>query len=649
MRAGLSVGSLLSAAALVFPVSAHASPLDPGLFANGDNAAYCSAPVAAPGQPGWSQVTCGVGARQFVVAPRVHVLRVTVFGARGGSGGGGAPGGAGEEIRAAIMVSPGERLEMAVGGVGTSHEVGGFNGGGDGPRPGAQGRTAAGGGGGSSDIRVGAGFGGFGPWTRIISAAGGGGGGGSAARGPGVGGNGGRNTLPGRPAPGLSGGPGGLPATYTGSGAGGGSGPRAGAPGSTEALIGGAGGTGDAGGGDGGAGGGGYGFGGGGAGGAAPTGRPAGGGGGGGGGSSFLRPSFLVPGSTVGHVPGAATGSGSIVVTYQAPPIQCGQTIYRSMTLTTDLDCRGSSGLILGGQPDEIADSGLVFDLGGHTIRGDSSETGIDLHLAGSTVRNGTLRGFGTGISEHGLDGRGLGGPSVSVTNIKILNGVRGVVAAGDTGGISLLIDHTTISGMSEIGIDASADAIGLARVTNTTVTHSAAGIVAEVITAVLDHDVLTGNTGAGVFLNVDTATVTSSTLVGNGSGITVASLFAGQPGIIPDEALVTVTGNTVRASAGTGMALIGRAAAGSVLTGNHLSGNGFDPPDPAPGTPVDPGDGILVTLVDPAGDLLVGGNAARGNADWGIDAVGVTDGGGNLASGNHPGNDCRGVVCAAQ
>jgi len=300
----------MGAALLTVPVTAQAAPLDPG----GVGLTSCAAPAALSG--GREQVRCTVGAHLFVVPAGVHVLHLDVLGAAGYSGGGGAPGGASTRIRASLMVSPGEHLQLTVGGAGHRGEIGGFNGGGDGPRVGTIGCTASGGGGGSSDVRVGT----FGPWTRILSAAGGGGGGGAPTRGR-VGGAGGASGLSGARAPGLLGGAPGSAATYRGDGAGGGTGATAGGGGSAAALVGGTGGLGVVGAGDGGGGGGGYGFGGGGAGGVAPVSNlefaRAGGGGGGGGGSSYVNGAFLKPGITVTHVGGAPVGGGSIVVTYQ--------------------------------------------------------------------------------------------------------------------------------------------------------------------------------------------------------------------------------------------------------------------------------------------------------------------------------------------
>ena len=47
------------------------------------------------------------------------------------------------------------------------------------------------------------------------------------------------------------------------------------------------------------------------------------------------------------------------------------------------------------------------------------------------------------------------------------------------------------------------------------------------------------------------------------------------------------------------------------------------------------------------AADVSVANNRANNNLGSGIDAAGVIDAGGNLASGNKGGAQCVGVVCA--
>ena len=113
------------------------------------------------------------GAMQtFAVPAGVGSVQLNVYGAQGGNGaaGGnsaqGGAGGLGGYATGTLAVTPGQVLNIFVGGQGTT-PTGGFNGGGNG------GNQNAGGGGGASDVRVG----GTADANRIIVAGGGGGGG----------------------------------------------------------------------------------------------------------------------------------------------------------------------------------------------------------------------------------------------------------------------------------------------------------------------------------------------------------------------------------------------------------------------------------------------------------------------------------------
>ncbi len=409
----------------------------------------------------------------------------------------------------------------------------------------------------------------------------GGGGGGAPAAGPTAGGNGGSSGRAGARAPGAGGGAGGGPATSTGSGAGGAGGARSGSAGSAVDLVGGPGGPGDPGGGDGG-GGGGYGFGGGGAGGA--PGHPAvvvgdggGGGGGGGGGSSYVDPRFLQPGVPVSRLPGTLTGDGSITVTYHAPLIQCGQAIYTDMTLTRDLDCPGSGPALVVGDPRFPSAGPLVLDLGGHTVRGTAAGTGIDFQVEVGTVRGGTLRGFGTGVSVHPLDEYGPASTDATVSHLRIYDGTFGVHGDGQTLGIGVAVDHSFITRMTSVGVFAVSGFIhGDLTVTDTTVTDSGDGVVGQLTNATLHRDVLTGNTYAGADLMADAVTATGNTMTGNRRGLLmftpIHDFDAYPPPGLPGGA-VTITGNTVSANTTSGILLQGRVAAGSVLSATGRRG----------------------------------------------------------------------------
>jgi hypothetical protein len=112
------------------------------------------------------------GIQTFTVPCGVTQVHIAAYGAQGGSGavGGnssaGGAGGSGAQVEGDLTVSPGDVLNVFVGGQGAT-PTGGFNGGGNG------GSQNAGGGGGASDVRVG----GTAEANRVLVAGGGGGGG----------------------------------------------------------------------------------------------------------------------------------------------------------------------------------------------------------------------------------------------------------------------------------------------------------------------------------------------------------------------------------------------------------------------------------------------------------------------------------------
>ncbi len=117
-----------------------------------------------------------VGAPQFwVVPPKVFMATFRLYGAQGGPTGSGGVGGLGGEVRATLAVTPGEILEINVGGrpIGVFGDLGGWNGGGGAGIANPLTFNGAGGGGGS-DVRKNP----FGLSDRLLVAGGGGGGGG---------------------------------------------------------------------------------------------------------------------------------------------------------------------------------------------------------------------------------------------------------------------------------------------------------------------------------------------------------------------------------------------------------------------------------------------------------------------------------------
>jgi hypothetical protein len=256
------------------------------------------------------------GMQTFIVPPGITSVQIECYGGQGSAALSAAPGlgGLGAYASGSLTVTPGQVLNIFVGGQG-GIPTGGYNGGGNG------GDASAGGGGGATDVRVG----GITLGNRVIVAGGGGGGGTSSDGCPGVfmGGNGG-----------VGGGGAGLNGMNSPSGGGGfgGNVGVGGAPGMGCANFMGTAGT-VPNGGDGmtigcsnvpggGGGGGGYLVGGGGGGGTlgtpACTGNEKGGGGGGAGGSSFTG--TLTNSSTA---QGFNIGNGSVIITWSGSPTTC--------------------------------------------------------------------------------------------------------------------------------------------------------------------------------------------------------------------------------------------------------------------------------------------------------------------------------------
>jgi hypothetical protein len=162
------------------------APVAGTLVLAGGLLAWVAAPPAGADSScsGTTTVTCEffyTGASQnFTVPSNVTQVTIDAVGAAGGGSSDGNQGGLGGEGLATIPVTPGETLQVNVGGDGQpgtsgSPASGGFNGGGPGGIGTANfnGGGAGGGGGGASDVRQG----GTGLQNRIVIAGGGGGGG----------------------------------------------------------------------------------------------------------------------------------------------------------------------------------------------------------------------------------------------------------------------------------------------------------------------------------------------------------------------------------------------------------------------------------------------------------------------------------------
>lgn len=396
----------------------------------------------------------------FVVPSGVSLITVDVYGAAGGQRSGTTNAGKGGRVRAALPVTPGETLELRVGGQGAhGHGLeGGYNGGGtagSGSSSGNGDQNASGGG--ASDIRQG----GNALINRVIVA---GGGAGQNAW-PYVGGHGGGTT-------------GGAGASYAGQGgtqSAGGAGGGGAAPGQAGSLGQGGNATSTAGWGGSGGGGGYYG---GGGGGSSNDGSQAGGSGGGG-------SSYAASGTTdVVHDQGVRSGDGQITLTYEVVTgVQHGMQVFDSngafgVDITPQdfvvptgvtqvfVDAYGASGYTAAGDYETNTEGkgghvrciltvtpgetlkvyagwyGYYYDAynsgwnGGQKIN--NTDAGIGTGGGATDIRRG-----GTALSNRIIVAGGGGGASTNPSPAS--RGGRGGAGGGTTGGSAPLRDDTSV------------------------------------------------------------------------------------------------------------------------------------------------------------------------------------------------------------
>lgn len=373
-----------------------------------------------------------------------------------------------------------------------------------------------------------------------------------------------------------------------------------------------------------------------------------------------------------GVVVAATTGIGVTLVTPMAAhaAVTCGQTITVSTTLDQDLTC-GGNGVVINA-------SNVVFDLGGHTITG-PAPTGVgngprgvivSSNRTGVTVRNGTVRGFDSGVdvlpganaaTVTGLvldaNGDGIrvntGASSSQLTNNTIVNTTQ--FSGIQIGGNGHLVENNTFFNGNSIGVFLSGNN-DIVR-GNTMVDMGGSAIRLDAFPA-----------NPGPFLNnlfadnkvSGSARVTTSSSIavikGSGTKVTGNSVNGRRttPGVfVLDSAGTLVSGNALSNNA-PGVLVRGTSTNTQVLA-NQAGSNGSS------GVSVE--NGPTQTTV---ADNITGGNAGNGvdvrsaattvarntsnfNGQWGIFAVtGVIDGGGNKASGNGVAAQCTAnITCS--
>lgn len=325
--------------------------------------------------------------------------------------------------------------------------------------------------------------------------------------------------------------------------------------------------------------------------------------------------------------------------------VGCGSVITEDVTLTQDLRCTAGWALV-------VAASGVTLDLGGYTISGGGSASGIGV-FAGETlhdvvIRHGTIRDFGATAVFAGET------VDTALHGLTVLDG--GLFWAVEAG------HRTTISG-SRFERTPTAVSLfwgGQGVVRDSTFVDNRNGVLVENF----DDHVVRGNrfvgNERGVLLwdadgegTVRDSVVTHNRFEGNEVGLEIRADLA--------TTGTLVSRNHFSGNRGSGVLVTARAhhggAAGTVVADNHFQRNGFDAPEitrflddeAVPGTVTFlADDGLTVVTGTPAeaAGVTVQRNRAFFNADLGIDAPGVLDGGGNHGRHNGDPVQCVGVRC---
>ena len=332
------------------------------------------------------------------------------------------------------------------------------------------------------------------------------------------------------------------------------------------------------------------------------------------------------------------------------PQPTCGSTLTVDTVLRADLVCDG---------PGLTLEAGVDLDLRGHTLRGTAGGTGLAVISTGTqSIKNGKLTGWDAAVrtvlifdgpgsdpllidrvwfhhNATGIDGvgEGLGAKEVAITRSKFTNHSSAAITAMLT---SATIDRTVFADNT---VGYWGDTGSGATITDTRFVRNARAAIVTEASATFDHSTFIDNPNAVVSGGyVSGITITDSRITGSDvavDGAGAVSQISGSKFVSNTTAVkvgvfgATITSNTFRAN-GTTISLYEEPASDVVVQDNTFRLNG---------------DGLLL---DPAYPLVsIGGNNARNNTGWGINAPGATDLGGNTAK--HNGNEpqCVGVVCS--
>lgn len=330
----------------------------------------------------------------------------------------------------------------------------------------------------------------------------------------------------------------------------------------------------------------------------------------------------------------ALAGVGLSAVPAHAATLSCGDTITSDVTLTGDLTCSGTALTVSVEAPDTVQ-----VTLDGHRITGDGTGVGIAV-ASGSritpgslTVSDGTIRGFGYALVSPVLGG-GFGAMNLTLDDVTLRSNGRWLANS--------VRDDVTVTGSRIID-----SGYGGASVEGTITVQDSRFLRSSVVSFGESYNYLYGSTfdqggfRHGVASNV---VAVGNTFRNCDVGISAADVWPPSPTQVDDNVFdgcrvgarvsgfaggATVRGNTFSDNTEAGLIFSAGGVLAIDISGNRFLRNG--------------GDGLSGTG---NAAVVVANNRAVRNGGHGINVSGVTDGGGNRASGNATAPQCVGVTC---
>lgn len=200
----------------------------------------------------------------------------------------------------------------------------------------------------------------------------------------------------------------------------------------------------------------------------------------------------------------------------RAVVVPCGTTLTTSVRLAADVVCPEGGGL-------QLARDGIELNLNGHSVTGPGAGTdssGVFFAARDVTVRNGTISGWGTGVTANYSNDDGPVSVSGTVREARLQG--NGVGVDSEQGG-DVVVRNSLLSGNSRGGV---AVFDGRLRVERSTAEANQTGFFTFSINPgdfVVRDSLIRGNRGAGISCSQDGRyDVDRTTLQRNGTGLDV-------------------------------------------------------------------------------------------------------------------------------